>query len=243
VSETIYDIGEKIRRAIENFVNWISTNVGRFADWLWQSIVGVFIQPVQQGLQMWVTRFVQRLPQVLYVAVVMPVEVRLFRSFIREPSIGKLLKMALAPIAGYAAAQLMDTVLKAVLGAPPAAAAPMPATPVSPPAVTGWAEVAVPRVEDKLDISDEVELLLRPLASVYTVDSVELSDDVSVAIAAAATAEVTVGEQPPGAIAVEDTVDIADSGQLSVYTPAEVKQSFSDSVNISDEATVTTTAS
>ena len=112
---TIYEIGESIQNAIEGFVNWISDNIRNFINWLWQAINSIIVQPATQALQSLITGFVQKLPRLLFVIMVIPTEMRLARSLMRQPSLRTIGKMMVVPVFGALASDFISRILQTYL--------------------------------------------------------------------------------------------------------------------------------
>lgn len=227
MSEVIYQIGDTIQRAIKNFVDWVGSNVSNFMNWMWNTISSTVIQPIQQALQSWFTRFVQKLPQAIFIITTIPLEVRLARSFIRNPSARTFLGMVVAPFAGLFASELIARILQAYLGAVPETVAPIPPTPVSPPSMTGYAEQLIYTV-DKADVRDE--------ASIYTIAAAEIrviEDTSGLIVDTANIYTITPGEIK----VVEDTRDkIIDS--VSVTTEAVAQIAVTETLTATEEVEI-----
>jgi len=203
MSEVIYQIGDTIQRAIKNFVDWISGNVSNFMNWIWNTITSTVIQPIQQALQSWFTRFVQKLPQAIFIITTIPLEVRLARSFIRNPSARTFLGMIIAPFAGLFASELIARILQAYLGAVPETVAPVPSTPISPPSVSGWAEVRI-SVADKVDVREQSSIYAAEGVKIAVVEDTRNKIADSANIYTAAGAQITAREE----LIAEETVEI-----------------------------------
>ena len=202
-----YDIGTYIRSAIDSFINWVSDNIRNFINWMWQSLTSAIVQPTVNAIQSWLTGFVWKIPRLIYVVTVVPVEIHLVKQMVRRPSLRTLGKIIATPFVGLIASRLTEIALNAYLGAPPATVAPIPSVPPTPPAVYGWLEKPI-KIYDEPGVTDEVDVytIAPGKVEVYENTRDKITDTVNVYTIA-----------PPKISLIENTADkITDSA--NVYT-------------------------
>jgi len=166
--------------ALRGFGEWLLSGLSWLANQIASAIssffYNFFVLPIINFVNFVIDRLRQKIRGIIFIVITVPLMIREAKKLIEKPSFGGVLKLAMKPLFGYLASQVLGAVIESFLK-------PIVIAPPPPPVIPQIQPYAPPRAEhvDTARIEDSIELSLREMPTLT--DSVGVEDSLTLELA------------------------------------------------------------
>jgi len=166
--------------ALRGFGEWLLSGLSWLANQIASAIssffYNFFVLPIISFVNFVINKLREKIRGIIFIVITVPLMIREVKQLVKSPSLEGVLKLAIKPLFGYIASQVLGAVIELFLK-------PITITPPPPPAIPQIQPYAPPVAEyvDTARIEDSIELSLREMPML--VDSVGVEDSLTLELA------------------------------------------------------------